>query len=144
MALYFHFGRYLLISSSRPGSLPANLQGLWNDSFTPPWDSKYTININTQMNYWPAEVCNLSECHYPLFDLLERMRINGRKTAREMYGCRGFTAHHNTDIWADTAPRIFIYLLHTGPWEQPGFPFTSGNIINLPRMWNFWPMPMRP
>lgn len=109
MALYFHFGRYLLISSSRPGSLPANLQGLWNDSFAPPWDSKYTININTQMNYWPAEVCNLSECHYPLFDLLERMRINGRKTAREMYGCRGFTAHHNTDIWADTAPQdIYI------------------------------------
>lgn len=109
ISLYFQFGRYLLISSSRPGSLPANLQGLWNDSFTPPWDSKYTININTQMNYWPAEVCNLSECHYPLFDLLERMRINGRKTAREMYGCRGFTAHHNTDIWADTAPQdIYI------------------------------------
>ena len=109
ISLYFQFGRYLLISSSRPGSLPANLQGLWNDSFTPPWDSKYTININTQMNYWPAEVCNLSECHYPLFDLLERMRINGRRTAREMYGCRGFTAHHNTDIWADTAPQdIYI------------------------------------
>lgn len=107
--LYFQFGRYLLISCSRPGCLPANLQGIWNKDMLPPWDSKYTININTQMNYWPAEVCNLSECHYPLFDLLERMRINGRKTAREMYGCRGFTAHHNTDIWADTAPQdIYI------------------------------------
>lgn len=103
--LYFHFGRYLLISCSRPGSLPANLQGIWNDSMSPPWDSKYTININTQMNYWPAESCNLAECHEPLFEQIERMRKNGRVTAREMYGCRGFVAHHNTDIWADTAPQ---------------------------------------
>ncbi|WP_408891998.1 glycosyl hydrolase family 95 catalytic domain-containing protein [Paenibacillus taichungensis] len=102
---YFQFGRYLLISSSRPGSLPANLQGIWNDSFTPPWDSKFTININTQMNYWLAESCNLAECHEPLFDLIERMREPGRITARTMYDCRGFTAHHNTDIWADTAPQ---------------------------------------
>lgn len=109
IVLYFQFGRYLLISSSRPGSLPANLQGIWNDSMLPPWDSKYTININTEMNYWPAEICNLSECHQPLFDLLERMKINGRKTAREMYNCRGFTAHHNTDIWGDTAPQD-VYL----------------------------------
>ncbi|RXS90449.1 glycoside hydrolase N-terminal domain-containing protein [Geobacillus sp. PK12] len=107
--LYFQFGRYLLISSSRPGSLPANLQGIWNDQMLPPWDSKYTININTQMNYWPAEVCNLSECHQPLFDLIERMRPNGRHTARVMYGCRGFVAHHNTDIWGDTAPQD-VYL----------------------------------
>ncbi|MDI4647930.1 glycoside hydrolase family 95 protein [Cohnella hashimotonis] len=105
ITLYFHFGRYLLLASSRPGSLPANLQGIWNDSMTPPWDSKYTININTQMNYWPAESCNLAECHEPLFELVERMRENGRVTAREMYGCRGFVAHHNTDIWADTAPQ---------------------------------------
>ncbi|MBQ4897765.1 glycoside hydrolase family 95 protein [Paenibacillus sp. Marseille-P2973] len=104
-ALYFHYGRYLLIASSRPGSLPANLQGIWNEHFTPPWDSKYTININAQMNYWPAESCNLSECHEPLFDLLERMRPNGRETARRMYGCRGFVAHHNTDLWGDTAPQ---------------------------------------
>lgn len=103
--IYFQFGRYLLISSSRPGSLPANLQGIWNKDFLPPWDSKYTININTQMNYWPAECCNLSECHEPLFDLLERMRVNGRKVAKEMYGCRGFMAHNNTDIWADCAPQ---------------------------------------
>lgn len=105
IATYFQFGRYLLISSSRPGSLPANLQGIWNDNFTPPWDSKYTININAQMNYWPAENCNLAECHEPLFELIERMREPGRVTARVMYGCRGFTAHHNTDIWADTAPQ---------------------------------------
>mgnify|MGYP001371817131 FL=1 len=102
---YFDFGRYLLISSSRPNSLPANLQGIWNEHMLPPWDSKYTININLQMNYWPAEVCNLSECHQPLFDHLERLRVNGRETARKMYGCRGFVAHHNTDIWADTAPQ---------------------------------------
>jgi len=105
IATYFQFGRYLLISSSRPGSLPANLQGIWNDSFTPPWDSKYTININAQMNYWPAENCNLAECHEPLFDLIDRMLEPGRVTASVMYGCRGFTAHHNTDIWADTAPQ---------------------------------------
>ena len=102
---YFDFGRYLLISSSRPNSLPANLQGIWNDRMLPPWDSKFTININTEMNYWPAEVCNLSECHQPLFDHIERMREPGRITATKMYGCRGFTAHHNTDIWADTAPQ---------------------------------------
>ncbi len=102
--LYFQFGRYLLISCSRPGCLPANLQGLWNDSFTPPWESKYTININTEMNYWPAEVCNLSECHLPLFDFIERIRENGKHTAAKLYHCKGFVAHHNTNIWADTAP----------------------------------------
>lgn len=101
--LYFDFGRYLLISSSREGSLPATLQGIWNKDMKPSWDSKYTININTEMNYWPAEVCNLSECHMPLFDLIERMVPNGRFTAKKMYGCNGFVAHHNTDIWGDTA-----------------------------------------
>lgn len=105
ISLYFQFGRYLLISCSRPGSQPANLQGIWNKEMIPPWDSKYTININTEMNYWPSESCNLSECHEPLFDLIERMRIPGRRTAKVMYGCRGFTAHHNTDIWGDTAPQ---------------------------------------
>ena len=109
ICLYFQFGRYLLVSSSRPGTLPANLQGIWNKDMLPPWDSKYTININAQMNYWPAEVCNLSECHEPLFDLIERMREPGRRTARVMYGCRGFIAHHNTDIYGDTAPQdIYI------------------------------------
>lgn len=101
--LYFNFGRYLLISCSRPDCLPANLQGLWNKDMAPAWDSKYTININTEMNYWPAEICALSECHKPLFDLIKRMVVNGRITAQKMYGCRGFVAHHNTDIWADTA-----------------------------------------
>lgn len=103
--LLFDYGRYLLISCSRPGTLPANLQGIWNKELCPAWDSKYTININTEMNYWPAEVCALAECHQPLFDHLERMRIHGRKVAREMYGCRGFVAHHNTDIYADCAPQ---------------------------------------
>lgn len=101
--MYFDFGRYLMISGSRPGSLPLNLQGIWNKDMSPAWGSKYTININTEMNYWPAEVCNLSECHLPLFDLIERMVPNGRVTAQKMYGCRGFVAHHNTDIWGDTA-----------------------------------------
>ena len=105
MSLYFQYGRYLLISCSRPGSLPANLQGIWNQDMLPAWDSKYTININTEMNYWPAESCNLSECHQPLFDHLERMLKPGSKTAKTMYGCRGFVAHHNTDIWGDTAPQ---------------------------------------
>lgn len=104
-ALYYQYGRYLLISSSRPGSLPANLQGIWNEHMMPPWDSKYTININAQMNYWPAEPGNLAECHEPLFDLIERMREPGRVTAKSMYDCGGFVAHHNTDIWGDTAPQ---------------------------------------
>ena len=104
-ALHVQFARYLMISGSRPGSLPLTLQGIWNPHFDPPWGSRYTININTEMNYWPAEPWNLSECHTPLFDLLERMREPGRRTARSMYGARGFTAHHNTDLWADTAPQ---------------------------------------
>jgi alpha-L-fucosidase 2 len=104
---YFNFCRYLLISCSRPGTLPANLQGLWNPHLDPPWGCDYTININTQMNYWPACLCNLMETEQPLFDLLERMYPNGKKTAQEMYGCRGFMAHHNTNIWGDTAPRDY-------------------------------------
>ena len=104
---YFNFCRYLLISCSRQGTLPANLQGIWNQHLDPPWGSDYTININTQMNYWPACMCNLAETEEPLFDLLERMYPNGKKTAQIMYGCRGFTAHHNTDIWGDTAPRDY-------------------------------------
>lgn len=102
---FFQYGRYLLIASSRPGSLPANLQGIWNEDYYPAWGSKYTININTEMNYWPAMVCHLEECQEPLIDMIERMRPNGRKTARDMYGCRGFMAHHNTDIWCDTEPQ---------------------------------------
>lgn len=101
----FNFGRYLMISGSRPGSQPLNLQGIWNKDINPMWGSKYTININAQMNYWPAEICNLSECHEPLFDLIERMRVPGHEAASRMYGCRGFMAHHNTDIWGDCAPQ---------------------------------------
>jgi alpha-L-fucosidase 2 len=103
-ALYFQFGRYLLISSSRPGTQPATLQGLWNESMTPPWDSKYTININTEMNYWPAETCNLSECAEPLFSLIEDISQSGAHTARVHYGARGWVAHHNTDLWRATGP----------------------------------------
>ena len=103
-ALYFQFGRYLLIATSRPGGLPANLQGLWNDSMFPPWDSDYHLNINLQMNYWPAEVTNLAELHQPLFDYLESLRAPGRKTARVHYGAGGFVAHHISDIWGFTSP----------------------------------------
>lgn len=104
-ALYFQYGRWLLFAASRPGSLPANLQGVWNDSFFPSWDSKYTININTEMNYWPANICGLAQSEEPLFDLLARMVPNGQRTARELYHCRGFVAHHNTDLWGDTDPQ---------------------------------------
>ncbi len=103
-ALYFQFGRYLLISSSRPGCMPANLQGIWNNHIKAPWNSDYHININVQMNYWPAEVCNLSECHEPFFDLVSNLRPRGRKTARDVYGCRGFVAHHTTDTQWWTSP----------------------------------------
>jgi alpha-L-fucosidase 2 len=102
--LYFQFGRYLLIASSRQGGFPANLQGLWNDALQPPWDSDYHLNINLQMNYWPAEVTNLAETHLPLFAFLESLREPGRRTARVHYGARGFVAHHITDIWGFTAP----------------------------------------
>ncbi|MBO4928237.1 MAG: glycoside hydrolase family 95 protein [Clostridiales bacterium] len=102
---FFQFGRYLMISGSRPGSLPLNLQGIWNPDYIPMWGSRFTININTEMNYWPAMVTNLAECAEPLIDHIERMRKNGRNTAEKMYGCRGFCAHHNTDIWGDTAPQ---------------------------------------
>ena len=104
IAQYFQFGRYLLIASSRPGDLPANLQGVWADGFRPPWNSDYHLNINVQMNYWPAEVSNLSELHLPLFDLLESLRASGRRTARLHYNARGFVAHHITDIWGFTTP----------------------------------------
>ncbi len=103
-ALHFAFGRYLLISCSRPGGRPATLQGLWNDSLTPPWDSKYTININTQMNYWPAGPANLLECYEPLFAMLSEVAESGQRTAKAQYGARGWVCHHNTDGWRGTAP----------------------------------------
>ena len=104
VALMFNYGRYLLISSSQPGGQAANLQGVWNDNKNAPWDSKYTININTEMNYWPAEVTNLSQNAEPLFSLVKDLSETGAKTASEMYGCRGWMAHHNTDIWRIAGP----------------------------------------
>ncbi|AOF94979.1 glycoside hydrolase family 95 protein [Sphingobium sp. RAC03] len=103
-ALYFQYGRYLLISSSRPGGQPANLQGLWNDSLNPPWGSKYTINVNTEMNYWPAETTHLGECVTPLVDMVRDLAVTGARTAATMYGARGWVAHHNTDLWRASAP----------------------------------------
>ena len=105
LTLYFDYGRYLMIAGSREGSLPLNLQGIWNKDMWPAWGCRFTVNINTQMNYWPAESCNLPECHLPLFELLERIAENGAVTAREMYGQNGFCCHHNTDLWGDTAPQ---------------------------------------
>lgn len=102
VALYFQFGRYLLISSSQPGGQPANLQGIWNDKLLPSWDSKYTVNINAEMNYWPAEVANLSELHEPLLQLIREVSETGKETARIMYGANGWVLHHNTDIWRVT------------------------------------------
>jgi alpha-L-fucosidase 2 len=102
VTLYYQYGRYLLISSSQPGGQPANLQGIWNDKLHPAWDSKYTININAEMNYWPAEKTNLSEMHQPFLRLVEELSETGRQTARVMYGARGWMAHHNTDIWRIT------------------------------------------
>jgi len=102
VTLYYQLGRYLLISSSQPGGQPANLQGIWNNKMRPPWDSKYTININTEMNYWPAEKTNLAEMHEPLFKMIEDLAVTGRQTAKDMYGARGWMAHHNTDLWRIT------------------------------------------
>lgn len=116
-ALLFQYGRYLLISSSRPGGQPANLQGIWNNSVYAPWDSKYTININTEMNYWPAEVTALSEMHEPLFSLLADLAQTGAETAREMYGCRGWVAHHNTDLWRIAGPVDYVA---SGMWPTGG------------------------
>lgn len=104
LPIYFQLGRYMLISSSRPGTLAANLQGIWNESVDPPWGSKYTVNINTEMNYWLAERANLADCHLPLFDLEDATRGPGAVTAKKYYNARGMVVHHNTDIWGDSAP----------------------------------------
>jgi alpha-L-fucosidase 2 len=103
-SLYFQFGRYLLISASQPGGQPANLQGIWNDKMDPPWGSKYTININTEMNYWPAEETNLTEMHEPLVKMVQELSVTGQGTARTMYGVRGWVTHHNTDLWRISGP----------------------------------------
>jgi len=104
IALYFQYGRYLLMSSSRPGGIPAHLQGIWNEHLRPPWSSNYTTNINAEMNYWPAEVCNLSEMHQPLLDFIGRLAQTGEITAKTFYDCGGWCCHHNSDIWAMTNP----------------------------------------
>ena len=101
--LFFNYGKYLTISASRPGSQAMNLQGIWNSKYAAEWDCNYTINVNTQMNYWIAETAQLSECHEPLFTLLERMVPNGERVAKEVYGCEGFVAHHTTNLWGDAA-----------------------------------------
>lgn len=102
--LYFQYGRYLLIASSQPGTQPANLQGIWNDKVRPPWDSKFTCNINFEMNYWPAEPLNLTECHEPMFKMIEGLADSGKRTAQAYYNAKGWTCHHNTDIWLASAP----------------------------------------
>lgn len=116
-ALYFQYGRYLLIASSRPGSQPANLQGIWNDKTSPPWGSKYTVNINTEMNYWPAEPTALPECVEPLIRMVSEIAQTGARTARDMYGARGWVTHHNTDLWRATAPIDSAYY---GTWPTGG------------------------
>ncbi len=116
-ALYFQFGRYLIVSGGREDSAALNLQGIWNSEFIPMWDSKYTININLQMNYWPVEVGNLSELHMPFMELLEKMQEKGRETARVMYGMRGMVCHHNTDFYGDCAPQ---------DWYMAAMPWVTG------------------
>ncbi|MNQ50130.1 hypothetical protein D3C85_640590 [compost metagenome] len=116
-SLYFQFGRYLLISSSQPGGQPANLQGIWNDMVTPPWDSKYTTNINAEMNYWPAQVTNLQEMHEPFVQMAKELAVTGAETARMMYNASGWVLHHNTDIWRVTAP---VDSAASGMWPTGG------------------------
>jgi alpha-L-fucosidase 2 len=117
ITLYTQYGRYLLISSSRPGNGPANLQGLWNDLLTPPWGSKFTTNINLQMNYWPAEVLNLSACSEPFFSIVDDLAKTGRQTAKEHYGAPGWVLHHNTDLWRGAAP---VNASNHGIWVSGG------------------------
>jgi alpha-L-fucosidase 2 len=127
LPIYFQFGRYMLISSSRPGTLAANLQGIWNESVDPPWGSKYTVNINTEMNYWLAERANLADCHLPLFDLEDATRGPGAVTAKKYYKARGMVVHHNSDIWGDSGPidglgggiwAMGAAWLSTHPWDH--------------------------
>ena len=117
VALYLQYGRYLLVSSSRPGTRPANLQGIWNDQMNPPWGSKYTTNINLEMNYWPAEALNLSPMHEPLFDMLKELSVTGKQTAKDHYNAPGWVLHHNTDLWRGTAP---INAANHGIWVTGG------------------------
>ena len=117
VSLYFQFGRYLLISCSQPGGQPANLQGIWNDMLAPPWESKYTMNINAEMNYWPAELTNLSEMHEPFIQMAKELAVTGQETAKTMYNANGWVLHHNTDIWRITGP---IDHAASGMWMTGG------------------------
>ncbi len=130
--LLFNFGRYLLISSSQPGGQPANLQGVWNDKKNAPWDSKYTININAEMNYWPAEVCNLSETAEPLFKMIKDLSVTGAETARTMYNCNGWVAHHNTDLWRIAGP------VDGAPWGM----FPNGGAWLCTHLWEHYQFTM--
>jgi alpha-L-fucosidase 2 len=141
VALYFQFGRYLLASSSRPGSQPANLQGIWNQDIVPAWGSKWTININTEMNYWPVEVCNLAECHGPLFDLMDDLAVTGAEVAQKHYGARGWVVHHNADLWRGAAPVDGVWgiwpmasaWLSQHPWEH--YQFSGDRVFLAERAW---------
>lgn len=136
VSLMFNYGRYLLISASQgKDGQPANLQGIWNNKADAPWDSKYTININAEMNYWPAEICNIAETAEPLFSMIKDLSETGAVTARQMYGCRGWMAHHNTDIWRIAGP------VDAAAWgcslmAVPGSLHIFGNIIFIPEMSN--------
>lgn len=140
-ATYFQYGRYLLASSSRPGGQPANLQGIWNQDVSPAWGSKWTTNINTEMNYWPVEVCDLPECHEPLFSMLDDLTVTGGKTAKAFYNCRGWVLHHNTDIWRGAAPVDGVWgvwpmgsaWLARDPWEH--YLFTGDREFLRKRAW---------
>ena len=140
--LYYQFGRYLLIASSRPGTQPANLQGIWNHEIHPPWSANWTLNCNAQINYWPVESANLPECHLPLVDLTEELSVDGAHIAKNLYGVRGWTAHHNTDIWRQAGPvsgsalwsifQVGGAWLCQHVWEHYAF---SGDIDYLRRVW---------
>ena len=141
-ALYYQFGRYLLIASSRPGTQPANLQGIWNHQIRPPWSANWTLNCNAEINYWPVETANLAECHLPLIDLTEQLSIDGAHIAKDLYGVRGWTAHHNTDIWRQAGPvsgNAVWSIFQVGGawlcqhlWEHYAF---SGDTEYLRRVW---------
>jgi alpha-L-fucosidase 2 len=127
-ALYFQFGRYLLISCSQPGTQPANLQGIWNRHVDPPWGSKYTVNINTEMNYWPSEITNLSEMQQPLFDMISDLSVTGAKTAKEVYNAHGWVLNHNTDLWRITNAIDGPWA--SGPQAAHGYASISGNVTS--------------
>ena len=128
--MYFQFGRYLLISCSEPGGMPSNLQGLWAWQINPPWNADFHTNINVQMNYWPAEITNLSELHMPLFDLEEELVKPGERTAKEMYGARGWVVHHLTDD--GDLLRLLMVRKESGLWVQHGWYVRLGNTIAIP------------